>query len=145
VLDVLEPLIVQQCCKMPQIAMSMNCANVIDIVNDMIQGTDFEKSFLNTKKRYNKFMKRHKATLKRGCCKSRDINWYNWCTMESFASMYKGVYSGMVNAGIAVELENEILYDNFGEITTDEKEIYRCLTHRKITHPEYLFLVDETG
>jgi hypothetical protein len=72
---------------------------------------------------YNIFMKRHKVTLKRGRCKPQDINRYNWCMVENFASMYKGVYTGMVNAGIAVELENEIMYGKFGEIKTDEKEM----------------------
>jgi hypothetical protein len=116
VLNNLEPLIVQWCIKMSQIVISLTRENVKAIVNDMITGTSFETQFKEYNKKckctkkgngtigiswYNRFMSRHKLTLKRGRCKPRDINRFTWCTLENFMSMYDGVYNAMVGAGIA--------------------------------------------
>jgi hypothetical protein len=122
---------VQWCCKMSQIGMSLSRVNVVELVNDMIKDTDFERKFIAYKteckldhkdgqhvvgiSQYNKFMRHNKHTLKRGQCKPHNINWYSWCTIENFANMYDGVYNNMVNAGIAEKLDNEIMYDKFGE------------------------------
>jgi hypothetical protein len=59
--------------------------------------------------------------------------------------MYKGVYQGMADAGDAVLLEEEIMYNKEGEETTNIDELYGHPTKYKITNPEYLLFVDKTG
>jgi hypothetical protein len=90
-------------------------------------------------------MNRHKQLLKRARCKPRDVNRYSWCTVENFHNMYEGVYQGMVEAGIAVKHEEDIMYNKNGKQTTDVSELFGCPTKYKIKHPEYLLFVDKTG
>jgi hypothetical protein len=59
--------------------------------------------------------------------------------------MYDGVYNGMVRAGIPVKLEEEIMYNKIGEVSTNKEEMYGRPTKYKITNPEYLLFVDKTG
>jgi hypothetical protein len=123
-----------------------------NLFNDMIKGTEFEKNQAYKKEFklaqldgqnvvgiswYNKIYAQE--------CKARDINRYSWFTVENFANVYDGVYSGMVSAGIAVEIDQEIMYDKNGEITTDESNIYGRPTKFKLTIPEYLHFVNKTG
>jgi hypothetical protein len=51
----------------------------------------------------------------------------------------------MVDAGIAVRLDEEIMYNKHGEETTKIDELNGHATKYKITHPEYLLFVDKTG
>jgi hypothetical protein len=94
---------------------------------------------------YRIFMNKHCSFLRRGRCCPRDINRYSLCTYDIFSNMYDGVYASMVNAGIAVELEEEIMYNKFGELTNNNNQLYGKPTKFKVTYPEYLLLVDETG
>jgi hypothetical protein len=94
---------------------------------------------------YRRSMMRNKNALSRAQCKPWDINWFSWCTVENFYSMYEGVYLGMVDAGIAFQLDEDIMYDKHGEKTTNIDESYGHATKYKIIHPEYLLFVDETG
>jgi hypothetical protein len=146
---------------MAEIGMSLDRLNVIEFVNDLIKNTDFENKLRTYKFEcklplpnganlvdlswYRKFMKRHQSVLRRGQCHPRDINRYSWCTYENFSMMYKGVSASMVQAGIAVELEETIMYSKNGEIANDSNQMYGRPTKYKITRPEYLLFVDETG
>jgi hypothetical protein len=51
---------------------------------------------------YHGFLKRHSNYLNRIKCKILDQNRINWCTYQNFTNMYDGVYSAIVNAGVAV-------------------------------------------
>jgi hypothetical protein len=75
----------------------------------------------------------------------KDINHHTWCTLETFTDMYAKVYKAFVKAGIAEKLEQDIMYDKEGNITTDVSQIYGRPTKYKMNHPEYLLFVDETG
>jgi hypothetical protein len=90
-------------------------------------------------------MRRHADELKSKKCKIKDIKRHTWCTYEHFSNMYDGAYEGMVEAGVAVKLEEEVMYDKFGEITTDKSKRYGRPTKYKLTHPEEILFVDETG
>jgi hypothetical protein len=59
--------------------------------------------------------------------------------------MYAKVYEAFVQAGIAEKLEEDIMYDAEGQITTDVSKLYGRPTKYKMQHPEYLLFVDETG
>jgi hypothetical protein len=67
-------------------------------------------------------MKQNADTLKRGRCWVLDANQHSWCTYENFKQMYKGVYSEILKAGIAVEKEEPVMYDAEGKETSDEEK-----------------------
>jgi hypothetical protein len=85
---------------------------------------------------YQKFMRRNKDKLGRGRCRPRDINRYSWCTFEICSMIYKGVYSSMVDAGVTVKLEEDIMNNKFGEIIINKEEMFGRPTKFMITKPE---------
>jgi hypothetical protein len=78
---------------MAKIGMSLSTENMIELVKDLIKGTEFEKKYLGYMEEcniqhcpphgivgfswYNKFMKQNKDKLQRGRCRPWDINWYS--------------------------------------------------------------------
>jgi hypothetical protein len=59
--------------------------------------------------------------------------------------MYDGVYEPMVAAKVATKLEEEVMYDFSGRITTDETKVYGRPTTYRLDHPKNVLFVDETG
>jgi hypothetical protein len=157
----IEPLLVEWCIAMAQCGQALNRFDVIDLASDLIKGTSSEKKMIEYKRKrgfevnegetvlgvtwYQSFMKRHGDELKRGKCIPKDINRHTWCTLETFTDMYAKVYEAFVKAGIAEKLEEDIMYDKEGNITTDVSQIYGRPTKYKMNHPEYILFVDETG
>jgi hypothetical protein len=84
-------------------------------------------------------MSNHKLSSKRRRCKTQDINRFTWCTSKNFLCLYDGIYTAMVEAGIAEKLEEKIMYDRHGEITINKNELYVQPSKYKIKH------LDETG
>ena len=58
--------------------------------------------------------------------------------------MYKLVYSGMVKAGVAIELEEGEWQDTNSQ-KCKEKDAHRMKVNHWLTHPEYVVHVDEVG
>ena len=58
--------------------------------------------------------------------------------------MYNEVYKEMVNAGVAVELDQPVWMDKDGNEVTESDAFGRKCTH-KIIHPEMCLVVDEVG
>ena len=58
--------------------------------------------------------------------------------------MYNEVYAGMVEAGVAVKLNEPIWVDKEGNETTKENAFGQKATHQLI-HPDYVIFVDEVG
>ena len=50
-------------------------------------------------------------------------NWSQWCTYDNFALMYREIYSKLVDAGIAEELEEEVMMDKDGNIIQDKNKM----------------------
>lgn len=60
--------------------------------------------------------------------------------------MYENNYEHMVEAGVAVKLENKICMDKQGnEVSRREKEAYGMATKCIVTHPKLVIMVDECG
>ncbi len=46
----------------------------------------------------------------------------DWCTIENFEKMYRGVYAALVDANVAIELEQDVFVRSDGTITDKEEE-----------------------
>jgi hypothetical protein len=51
----------------------------------------------------------------------------------------------MFSAGIAKKMDEEVMYNKNGEVTSDKEKMYGRPTKYKMFHPEYLLFVNETG
>jgi hypothetical protein len=94
---------------------------------------------------YKNFMARNREALKRGRCKVKDQKRCTWCTYEHFSNMYDGVYEAMVEAGVAVEHNEEKMFDVSGNIVTDVNQMDGRPSKYELKHPERVIFVDETG
>jgi hypothetical protein len=91
---------------------------------------------------YQGFMKRNKHRIRTEKLLITDVNRNSYVTKEYFKDMYNKVYAEMVTAGVAVELEHEVMLDKNGNEVDDESKIYGLPT---IVRPENIVFVDETG
>jgi hypothetical protein len=66
-------------------------------------------------------------------------------TYENFQNIYDLIYENMIEAGVAMNLECEQMFDVNGNITTDEKEKHSRPSRYQIIKPERCVFVDETG
>lgn len=64
---------------------------------------------------------------------------------SNFQLMYDNVYHQMVEAGVAIELENPIMVDAEGNQVTDTALAVGRPTKFQLTKPNYVLFVDETG
>jgi hypothetical protein len=64
---------------------------------------------------------------------------------EIFSNMYNCIYKNMVKAGVAIKIDQEIMYNKTGAIASDGSKIVGRQTKYILTKPERLVLVDETG
>jgi hypothetical protein len=94
---------------------------------------------------YEGFMDRYEDVLTRKRVKLRDSNHCTWCTTSNFSSMYHTIYKAMVVCGVAVELEEETMFDREGNIVDDPSKMYGRPTKYQMIKPEPCLFVDETG
>jgi hypothetical protein len=59
--------------------------------------------------------------------------------------MYDSVYESMVEAGVAIRLDEEAMYDREGNLVDSKERMYGRPTKYHITRPENVLFVDETG
>jgi hypothetical protein len=59
--------------------------------------------------------------------------------------MYNGVYAAMVQSRVAIKLEDEVMVKLDGSITSNAEEQVGRKTKYILTHPKFVFFVDEVG
>ena len=59
--------------------------------------------------------------------------------------MYEIVYDAMAVTGIPIKLDDEVMVDINGNITTNQDEQFGRKTRYLLTRPEMLLFVDEVG
>ena len=156
----IEPFIVDCIIQSYKICHSMTKTDIILLTQEIIAGTIYEEKLINCKevrKINNKksllgdawfrgFMKRNKDKLKRSRVKVKDNKRHSWCTYENFVNMYDRVYEAMVDAKVAEYCEDkDFMYDIDGNLVTDKESMYGRSTKYRITNPENILFVDETG
>ena len=140
-----EPLILEFCIRLAKMGRPLTKTTVLELANDLIAGTEVEELIADCKKIwklketklgsawYRGFLKRYQEDLSRSASVVKDIKRRTWVKAENFENMYQNIYEHMVEAGIAEYVEEAIQHDS------------GLPTNYKLTHPEYLLFVDETG
>jgi hypothetical protein len=59
--------------------------------------------------------------------------------------MYDEVYKRMVEAGVVIKLDKEVMVDKDGNIVEDESQMFGRPTRYIVTKPEQIIFVDECG
>ncbi len=137
----------------------VTAAGAMNILNSMIVSSNLQEELIAWKKKHGikgdnegklgahywvNFKKRHpEINSKRAV--HFDSKRDDWCTIENFEKMYKGVYAAMVDAKVAIQLEEEVFVKPDGTITEKEEESVGRKTKFLLTRPEYCLYVDEVG
>jgi hypothetical protein len=162
-----EPLLVEYCIRLSKIGTPLTQSEVRCLAFSLIQGTEYQRDMIVFKSKrhllnvsdgselsdtdilgtrwYNGFMNRNKDKLKRGRGRIRDIKRHTFCTAESFRDMYECIYESMVDAGVAIKLEEPVMYDRSGNETLDGNVAFGRPSQYKIIRPQMLLFVDECG
>jgi hypothetical protein len=119
---------------------------IVELANDLIYETEYQKNVRDCKALrklkqteklsdawYRGFLHRFSDELTRSAIKIKDVKRNTWVTKDNFLNMYTNVYETMVEAGVAEKLEQEIQHEE------------GLPTKFKLTKPEFLLFVDETG
>jgi hypothetical protein len=167
-IETVEPLLVQHCRKLANIGSPLCKDQVISLVASLICNTVHYDSLVEFKKRlrlqipivdddscgessflgrrwYEGFLLRNNDKIMRGKGRVKDIKRHTWCTYENFVDMYDGVYKAMVLAKVAVELDEERMYDMNGEEVNLREQCFGRPTRYEVTRPEQIVFVDKTG
>jgi hypothetical protein len=59
--------------------------------------------------------------------------------------MYDEVYECMVEAGVVEKLDHKVMMDRNGNVVDSKDQCYGRPTRYRVTKPEYILVVDETG
>ncbi len=142
----IEPIICEFCIRLGKMGRPLTKTTVIELANDLVSGTELECEIINFKKLrklncnqklgdawYRGFLSRHQDQLTRNASAVKDLKRRTWVKTENFKNMYENVYETMVEAGIAEVVEEAIQHEA------------GLPTKYKLTRPEYLIFVDETG
>ena len=131
----------------------------MNIINSMIVSNNLQEELIAWKKKHGikgdnegklgahywvNFKKRHPEINSKRAVRF-DSKRDDWCTIENFEKMYKGVYAAMVDAKVAIQLEEEVFVKPDGTITEKEEESVGRKTKFLLTRPEYCLYVDEVG
>jgi len=145
-IEEVEPIICDFCIRLGKMGLPLTKSTVIEFANSVIAKTEFqEKVFVAKKIRhlknentlgvrwYKGFLSRHSSLLTLSGTVIKDVKRRTWVTHENFENMYENVYNTMVEAGVAEEVSEEIKYET------------GLPSKFKLTRPEYVVFVDETG
>jgi hypothetical protein len=156
-----EPLICDMLIELARIGEAQTKPEIIELANELIRKTEHAEAYIEfCEKRqitkdweqtivgdrwYQNFMTRFEHKLRRARCKVMDTNRRTYCTYENFANMYDCVYENMVEAGVAIKLDEEVMFDIDGNITEDPSKMFGRPSRYQITRPDRCVYVDETG
>jgi hypothetical protein len=145
-ISAVEPIICEFCIRLAKMGKPLTKTTVIELANDIVADTEYASKIADFKKLrklndssqlgsawYRGFISRYEHVLTRNKTTIKDIKRRTWVRRENFENMYENIYNEMVEAGIAEELEEEISYEK------------GLPSKFRLTHPDYLLFVDETG
>jgi hypothetical protein len=151
-LNKVEPLLCDLLCELARLGEAQTKYEIMELANDLIRKTVHAAEYIsfcekrNIRKKWKKgivgerwyknLMNRYKHKLKRSKHKVQDANRRTYCTYENFSNMYKAVYENMVDAGVAIKLREEVMFDMDGNITDDPNKMFGRPSKYKIIKPE---------
>jgi hypothetical protein len=166
-LELVEPLLVQYCCKLANIGSPLCKEQVIGLMESLIYKSIHYDNLVEFKKRlklhvpmlddegdrsnllgrrwYDGFLKRNSDKIIRGKGRIKDIKRHTWCTYGNFVDMYDSVYNAMCLAKVAVKLDEETMFNIKGERVETPDLSFGRPTKYQVVRPEQIVFVDETG
>ncbi len=90
-------------------------------------------------------MRRHKDKLVTKQGENFALNRSDWTTLPNIRQMYKVIYDEMVDANVAVSLENPIFTDINGQPEDHDTKRFGLAQNIKITKPEWILFADDSG
>ena len=156
-LEKIESTVISIIIHMARIRQSLSPSDGLKLVNSLIKDTQLQKELVQWKKKYSnnstptvghgywtRFMKRNrdKIVSKRG--QRYELNRQKWTTYANFVHMYNHCINEMVDAGVAVELDEPIWMDRSGN-ECDEADAYGCKVTHRVTRPGMCICGDEVG
>jgi hypothetical protein len=156
---------------MQQIRQPLSVSETIEYANSLIKGSEFEEKINEFKLRcqipldsnplgigwWRGFSKRFKEIIVTKKGEKFAKNRSDWSTESNIRQMYDEIYHNMVEAGIAVHLDDKVWMNSVGDIISNEEKKMcsefdlnpnqplglQCDT--QLIHPQYLLFFDETG
>ena len=94
---------------------------------------------------FRSFLKRHSDKIESSAPCGLEDRRAEWCTYNNISAMYERIYKGLVDAGVAKELDVPIYCNREGEqVATKEEANGRKVTH-KLLYPEMGIHFDEVS
>jgi hypothetical protein len=134
-----EPMLDEMLCELARIGEAQTKYEIMELADEMVKSTEHATAYIEfCEKRqitknwdegivgerwYQNFMRRNEDPLKRARFKVQDANQRTYCTYDNVANMYNSVYESMVEAGVAIKLDEEAMFDNEGNITGDPSKM----------------------
>ncbi len=137
----------------------LTCFGALNLINSMISSSNLSDYVIEWKEKHkisgedkhrlgmkywHNFKKRHPEINTKRAVRF-DSKRDDWCSYENFEKMYSRVYSAMVRSNVAIELPEKVMVTLDGRVTDKKEESYGRETTFLLTHPEYIFFVDEVG
>jgi hypothetical protein len=170
-----ESVIVDTVVAMSKIRHPLSVFEIVEFANSIIEKTEYQEQVIEWKKKmspnlpnaaveklgygwWRGFSKRyyHLMVVKRGEKFASDRS--EWSKYSYISQMYDVIYRNMVDAGIAVNLEEELWMDPSGNVVANENRILNfeidnneparplgLPCNQKLIHPEFFLFFDETG
>ena len=147
-LQKIEPIIVNIIVQMARMRQCLTPSIGLLLVNSLISGTNIQRELVKWKQTntpnftgtlgrgyWVNFMKRNRNKIvgKRG--QKYELSRQNWTTYNNFVQMYNHIIDELVDAKLAVKLDNPVWMNRSGE-ECDESEAFGCKVHHKIITQE---------
>jgi hypothetical protein len=144
-----------------KIGSPVTCSQAIYLINDLIDGTVHQRRLIEWKKKqgiqqspenfgrigtayWYAFLSRHHDRIRTKKGRKFELDRSKWTKYRNFSRMYDDVEEELVNAGLAVSLENPTWMDAKGN-EVEEKKAVGMKVSTKLTRPEMCIVMDEVG
>ena len=153
----IEPLVIGIILQMARIRQCLTPSKGSALVNSIIDGTKVQNELKKWKEKntpncvatvgkgyWRSFLKRHKNQIvsKRG--QKYELNRQNWTTYANFTNMYNHAIDAMVDAGLAIKLDEPVWMDRSGYVCSEE-DAFGCKVHYQLLRPDMCICGDEVG
>ena len=156
-LEKIEPTVISIIIHMGRIRQSLSPSQGLRLVNSLIKGTEIEKELVQWKQKFSnnnspsvgngywaRFMKRNKDKIVSRRGQRYELNRQKWTTYSNFVHMYNHCINEMVDAGVAVKLDDPVWMNRAGKECSEE-EAFGCKVTHKIIRPDMCICGDEVG
>jgi hypothetical protein len=155
--DMISDFIVQ----LSKIGSPVTCGEAVFLINDLIDGTEYQDKLLEWKKRqgirqspeemkrigknyWYSFISRNEKMIRSKKGRKFQLDRSNWTKYQNFKNMYNDVEVEMINAGIATKLPSPVSCDSEGKLI-DEIDGVGMKVKVKLNRPDMCVMLDEVG